>query len=887
MAPKRSIPVRTRRPAVQDAPRALTLLGSLAILLAAGLCVAPLARAQSAASPGPGSKSAVRLVSAGERAVVAHPRRLIVKFKPGVAARGSAKALSFAGVRTLKHLRTPRLRTVEIRDKRRRIDEVLAKLRRQPGVEYAEPDYRVHVDALYPDDPRFGELWGLHNTGQSGGTPDVDVDAPEAWSQTTGDSGVVVGVIDTGVDYTHEDLAANMWRNPGETENGLDDDGNGYVDDVFGINCITGTGDPFDDHYHGTHVAGTIGAVGDNGIGVAGMSWNVRIMALKFLDSEGGGWTSDAIECLEYATAMRATGVNVRVTSNSWGGGGFSQALEDAIRASGQAGMLFVAAAGNYTQDNDVAAAYPASYGLDNVISVAATDRDDALASFSNIGVTSVDLAAPGVSILSTSPGNDYRWLEGTSMATPHVSGAATLIWARHPSASATAVKSLLLASVDPLASVAGRVLTSGRLNAASAMCAPGDHRLMLLPADGFRPAMDVENRVEALLLDCAAPILGGSVEVSFSKADAPLALLDNGVAPDATANDGIYTGGWTPDGAGEVTLTAEASFPGGSLERSVTWYLPDYLVSDDVPFDWVDTTAGSASGIATDDDAVQIPVGFDFEFYGVTHDVVTISSNGYLTFGPMGWEYNNKSIPSMLEPSGLIAPYWDDLDPSSGGEVVYLLEGSAPDRSLTVEWRGVPYTWIGGAATFQVTLYEVNNRVVFRYLDVDSGTPSYDLGESATIGIEDAAGERGIGYSFNAPTVSNGMAIELSPCPDTDKDGVCEIEDNCPFAPNPGQEDTGGVGATPPDGIGDACQCGDVTDDGRVTLVDFAQIRQFVASGGTVLPSSSFVPDKCDVNGDQACSLADFTHTRTAVALGTGHSQSPVIVQGCPASIP
>jgi subtilisin family serine protease len=787
-------------------------------------------------------------------------------------------------------MRTPRLRTVEVRDKRRRIDEVLAELRRQPGVEYAEPDYRVHVDAQFPDDPRFGELWGLHNTGQSGGSPDADVDAPEAWDQTTGDSSLVVGVIDTGVDYTHEDLAANMWRNPGETENGLDDDGNGYVDDVFGVNCITGTGDPFDDHYHGTHVAGTIGAVGDNGIGVAGMSWNVRIMALKFLDSGGGGWTSDAIECLEYATAMRANGVNVRLTSNSWGGGGFSQALEDAIRASGQAGMLFVVAAGNDGIDIDLEPDYPASYDLDSMISVAATDRNDALAYFSNIGVTNVDLAAPGVSILSTSPGNGYRLLQGTSMATPHVSGAAALIWARHPSASAAAVKSLLLASVDPLASVAGRVATSGRLNAASAMCAPGDHRLALLPGDGFRAATTQPNRIEALLLDCVTPILGGSIEVSFSNAAAPLALLDNGVGLDAVANDGIYTGVWNAEGTGEVTLTAGASFPGGSLQKSVLWHLPDYVVSDDVPFDWVDTAGGVASGVTGDDDSAQIPVGFDFEFFGASHDTVAISSNGYLTFGLSGSSYYNERIPHAAQPSDLIAVYWDDLDPSGGGEVVYLLEGSAPSRSLTVEWRGVPYFGSGLAATIQATLYEADGRIVFRYLDVVSGNASHDRGISATVGIEDATGQRGIQYSHNESAISNGMAIEFSLpvsslCSDADGDAVCDADDICPFAPDPGQEDSGGVSNSPPDGIGDACQCGDVSDDGRITDVDFSQIRAFIVSGRTTPPTAEFVADKCDVGDNQQCDNVDFARVRAAIVGGVNHN--PVIIQSCPRALP
>jgi hypothetical protein len=310
-------------------------------------------------------------------------------------------------------------------------------------------------------------LWGLHNTGQNGGTPDADIDAPEAWDTATGSADVVVAVIDSGVDYNHEDLAANMWTNPGEIPaNEIDDDHNGYVDDVYGIDTCNGDSDPFDDNGHGTHCSGTIGAVGDNSIGVVGVNWDVRIMTLKFLSASGSGWTSDAIECLEYGIMMETDyGINLKLTSNSWGGGGFSQSLYDAIEASGNAGMLFVAAAGNSGSNNDANPHYPSSYDLANIIAVAATDRDDDLAYFSCYGPQSVDLGAPGQDILSTTPGNSYSIYSGTSMATPHVSGAAALLWSINPSYGHSDTKGTLLCTVDPLASLAGMVLTGGRLN--------------------------------------------------------------------------------------------------------------------------------------------------------------------------------------------------------------------------------------------------------------------------------------------------------------------------------------------------------------------------------------------------------------------------------------
>ncbi|MEO7959341.1 MAG: S8 family serine peptidase, partial [Fibrobacteria bacterium] len=288
----------------------------------------------------------------------------------------------------------------------------------------------------------------------------------EAWDTYTGDQNVIVGIIDTGIDYLHPDLVDNIWTNPGEIPgNGLDDDGNGYIDDVHGYDFANHDSDPMDDHFHGTHCAGTIAGSGNNGQGVAGVAWKAKLAALKFLDASGSGSLEGAVEAIAYANAM-----DIPITSNSWGGGGFSQALKDVIDAGGERGFLFVAAAGNESNDNDQFPAYPASYDSPNIISVAATDSRDEVAFFSNTGVTTVDLGAPGVDVYSCAPGGQYQYLSGTSMATPHVSGAAALLKSYNPQLGYAELKAALLAGVDPIPSLNGRVLSNGRLNVAKAL---------------------------------------------------------------------------------------------------------------------------------------------------------------------------------------------------------------------------------------------------------------------------------------------------------------------------------------------------------------------------------------------------------------------------------
>ncbi|TQV89310.1 S8 family serine peptidase [Aliikangiella coralliicola] len=322
-----------------------------------------------------------------------------------------------------------------------------------------------------PNDPKYSKLWGLHNTGQDNGTEDADIDAPETWELFSGSDDVIVMVIDSGVDYNHPDLARNMWKNPGEIEgNGIDDDQNGYVDDIYGIDTANNDSDPWDDHYHGTHCAGTISARGNNGLGVVGVNWNAKIMACKFLNENGSGSTSDAIKCLDYMIAQKQSGQNIVASNNSWGGGAFAQTLLDAIETAGEAGILFLAAAGNEKADNDSDPYYPATYDSDYVISVAATDRNDQLANFSSWGATTVDLGAPGVDTHSTGPNNTYMDLSGTSMATPHVAGVVSLLASLFPNDTPVERKNRILNNVDSISSLSGRTLSGGRLNALKAV---------------------------------------------------------------------------------------------------------------------------------------------------------------------------------------------------------------------------------------------------------------------------------------------------------------------------------------------------------------------------------------------------------------------------------
>jgi subtilisin family serine protease len=364
----------------------------------------------------------------------------------------------------------PELNMFHVRSNSMNTRELVKMLSQTAGAEYAEPNF-VYNAGLTPNDTRFAQMWGLNNTGQvvSGqtGVAGADISAVQAWDVSTGSTSIVVGVIDTGVDYNHPDLSANIWSAPAAFTVTVGGRTINCPAGSHGFNAVANTCNPLDDNNHGTHTSGTIGARGNNASGVVGVNWTTRIMGLKFLNSSGSGNTADAIECIQFAVQAKqrfGASANVRVLSNSWGGGGFSQALLDAINSANTNDMLFVAAAGNSNSNNDSVANFPSNYNAPNVLAVAATDNRDAKSSFSSFGATTVDLGAPGTNILSTVRNGGFAVFSGTSMATPHVSGAAALVLSRC-SLTTAALKANLMNNVDRISSLSGRTVTGGRLN--------------------------------------------------------------------------------------------------------------------------------------------------------------------------------------------------------------------------------------------------------------------------------------------------------------------------------------------------------------------------------------------------------------------------------------
>ncbi|MEA2174957.1 MAG: hypothetical protein QOD00_2549 [Blastocatellia bacterium] len=367
-------------------------------------------------------------------------------------------------------------------------EAVAEEYRHLPSVQYAEPNYQIKLDPEIgnvnhydsaaqlagrvldkkPNDQMFAEQWSLSNEGQGGGKAGADISALRAWEKTTGSQSVVVAVLDSGVDYTHADLINNIWVRPPDLAAYTDDELGGF-DDIHGFSAV-GDDDPMDQNGHGTHCAGIIGAEGDNAEGIAGINWKVEIMPLKFMSANGSGTTADAIKAINYVINRKRAGVNVRIISASWGSTMRSQALEDAIRNAGDEGILFVAASGNSSANSDKSPHYPAGYDLPNVISVAALNRNDELASFSNYGAKSVHVAAPGAEILSTWLKGSYEEHSGTSMATPLVAGEAALILSVDPNLSVKELRERIFKSVDKLDSLNGKVATGGRINAAKAV---------------------------------------------------------------------------------------------------------------------------------------------------------------------------------------------------------------------------------------------------------------------------------------------------------------------------------------------------------------------------------------------------------------------------------
>lgn len=630
----------------------------------------------------------------------------------------------------------------------------IEKVKKNPKVKYVEPDYEIQID-LTPNDPRFPDLWGLHNTGQTGGTYDADIDAPEAWDYHTGSHDVVVAVVDTGVGYTHEDLAANMWVNPGEgpTPDGLDNDGNGYVDDIYGYDFCNYDSDPWDDHGHGTHCSGTIAGVGNNGIGVAGVNWSAQIMALKFLSASGSGYTSDAELCLEYVILMKQNyGIPVIATSNSYGGGGYSFSFWEAIEAANSAGILFVAAAGNSGTDNDIYPHYPSSYNNDNVIAVAATDHNDRLVTNppwtwgSCYGLTSVDLGAPGLGIWSTLPGNSYASWSGTSMATPHVSGAVALVKAAFPGLTHIGIRSRIFNSVDPLPTLIGKTVTGGRLNLLRLFetgdpdisVSPSSLSAILQPGEIDTQTLNIANEGTATLT------FQIEIDMAVSTQNAP--SPNNPVIIEEKGSDNA-------SGTGPVVIEGQ----GGPDGYGYVWIDSDE--PDGPEFDYIDisSTGTQITGLSDDNFAGPFPVGFTFAFYGIGYTQFYVSSNGFIGFGPTTSYYSlsNGGIPNTSTPNNIICWLWDDLYPQSDSHVYYgLVEGN-----LVIQF--VNYGEYGGSGRVnaEVILYP-NGHIKLQY---DSFINGFDT-QGCTVGIENQSGDDGLQIALNTSYLHDDLAIYITP---------------------------------------------------------------------------------------------------------------------------
>jgi uncharacterized repeat protein (TIGR01451 family) len=672
----------------------------------------------------------------------------------------------------------------------------LAALNARPDVLYAEPSF-LRYKMRAPNDPRYGEQWGLKNTTQVG----IDIGAETAWNTTIGDRSVVVGVVDEGIDVNHPDLAANIWHNPGEVpNNGIDDDNNGYVDDVFGYDFVHNDASVYDGpgtsadglpiDAHGTHVAGTIGATGDNGLGVVGVNWQTSIMSLKFIGADGNGTTADLVRAFAYAKLMRdrwntsggTQGANLRVLNNSYGGPEFSHAELDMITALGQSGILFVAAAGNgvpvdgsgdVSFNTDLAADYPAGYDVSNVISVAAMTRFGDLASFSNFGLRTVSLAAPGQDILSTFPGGTYSYLSGTSMATPHVAGAAALVCAANPNISVGALRAALLFNGDTF--TGGATATGRRLRVDRALAAAAEHDVTP-PAFVNNLRLTAQN-LRRVTLNWTAPgddgNTGQAAFYEFRYSDTPtseqtLLAVSRPAAPGTQQTFFInlpvkHIGGLirlkTYDNAGNSTESVVGVATSAAIADPYT-----VATAAAAPL----SVGGTALQLRTDDKVQTASLPFEFPFFGRSSSQVYVSSNGAL-YVPIAPDFiapvprvgaTDGAIPSVdhMNHLTMIAGLWDDLrtDCRTGDDVYEV----TPDADHVIfRWQGLTYS--PGCSPQNPVNFEIELRrdgtILTRYGNGNQGVnPVVGLsgGDPETYVVASHTSETSAINLTNAPTV-------------------------------------------------------------------------------------------------------------------------------------
>lgn len=712
--------------------------------------------------------------------------RVLVKVKPNAPFKALSAVEKKLGAKTVKtYSFVEGLRVFQF-DPTIDVREAIKAFASNEAVIYAEPDYLYSIDEITEhddesepaptdstatlNDPEFPRQWSLENKGQTGGKPNADLNAELMWTHAVGSENLVVGIIDSGVDFTHPDIIANLWTNPGEIPgDNKDNDQNGFIDDIYGINAVRNNGVPMDDDKHGTHVAGTIGASANNSVGIVGVAQKVRLAACKFIRADGTGSISDAIECMQYFAALktRATNpVNIIATNNSWGGGPRSQAMLDAITAHEKLGILFVVAAGNYKQDNDFIDSFPANYNVPNVISVAATDHHDRLATFSNYGKRSVHVAAPGVKILSTVLGKKLGELSGTSMAAPHVTGLAAVIASKFPSLPYNKIKNLILTGGEKTDAAAHTTISGRRIRGAdtngtgSLTCENQSLVVRQEPvATSHRVLLNKPFFFSATHINCADN--GGPLTIYEGPAGSVI-LKDDGQHGDVAADDGIYSATWTPKIAG----TFDFKFSDTDT-ITIQVYEKDkfqpYEAFDQVPYEYL-TISGRR--LRAGDDTMHIvespfPIQFGGHLEGFNE--LFVSSNGTISFTERTQPgFTNRSLPTSIA-NTLVAPFWDDLVPDTSTSDIYVEEfGASPSRKFVVEWWRFKHRLSSDSSAFQVVFFENSPNLQFNYLDTNFNNENVDYGASATVGVQ-VRNDSSLEYEFNAPKVTSGKSIFFS----------------------------------------------------------------------------------------------------------------------------